>query len=286
MNEVIKIFKEIQSSTSVNDKKYIIEKNSDNQLFKKCLSFLLDTNIVTGISEKKLLKPLAKNIVLTKKLHTFEEVMDYLKVNNTGTDLVIATLKQFLNQYKNDQVAYWFYINMITKKFRLGCNKRLVNSVIPNLIPTFEVMHGSPIESCNLKGNEWISISRKLNGCRCAFVGDRCMTRQGKEYVGLDHIINDLKRFGYTDMFVEGELLYKNKEGLSDSDAFQKGTGIAMSSSTSKPQLKLVVFDSFPLNEFWQGGSILSYRKNKHQIILKVILRRVFKDCKKKLWEE
>ena len=50
------------------------------------------------------------------------------------------------------------------------------------------------------------------------------MTRQGKEYKGLDHIISDLQKLVGKNTFVDGELLYKNKEGLSDSEAFQKGT--------------------------------------------------------------
>lgn len=275
MNEVIRIFTEIQNTTGLNDKKNIVKQHSDNELFKKCLIFLLDTNIVTGIAEKKLTKPATKNVVPTKQLTTFTDVMDYLKTHNTGSDVDVANVKQFLNQYKGDTKTYNFYVEMITKKFRLGCNKKLVNSVIPNLIQTFDVMLGTPIEKCNLKGNEWISISKKLNGCRCAFIGNKCMTRQGKEYTGVDHIIKDLQRLGYGNMFVDGELLYKNKEGLSDSDAFQKGTGIAMSNDKEKPQLKLVVFDAFPLDEFWTGKSKLSYldRNNLYLMNLKIVCK-------------
>ena len=54
MNKVIEIFKEIQSTSGLNDKKKIITDNKDNELFKKCLKFLLDGNVVTGISDKKL----------------------------------------------------------------------------------------------------------------------------------------------------------------------------------------------------------------------------------------
>ena len=60
MKEVIDIFKQIQDTSSLNDKKKIIGSNKDNELFKKCLVFLLDNNIVTGISDKKINKPDAK----------------------------------------------------------------------------------------------------------------------------------------------------------------------------------------------------------------------------------
>ena len=136
-------------------------------------------------------------------------------------------------------------------------------------------MLGTPIEKCNLKDGEWISISRKLNGCRAAFVGDKIMTRQGKVYSGVNHIIKDLQNLGYSNMFVDGELLYKNKEGLSDSEAFQKGTGIAMSKDLDKSNLKLVVFDMFPLDEFWTGKSKLSYldRNNKYLMPFKALCK-------------
>lgn len=254
MEEVIKIFKQIQNTSSTNEKKAIIAANKDNELFKRCLVFLLDSNIVTGISDKKLNKFVGMS---GTELNSFEEVMKYLSDFNSGSDMNIGTVQGFIGNQPEEYQD--FYKQMVTKKFRLGCDKKVVNSVISGLIPTFDVMLGTPIEKCKLNPNEPISISRKLNGTRTAFVGNRCMTRQGKEYNGLDHIISDLKNMGYENMFVDGELIYKNKEGLSDSEAFQKGTGIAMSKDSDKSQLKLVVFDIFPLSEFWTGKSNLSY---------------------------
>lgn len=105
------------------------------------------------------------------------------------------------------------------------------------MIPIFNVQLGTSIENVKLLGNEKIFISRKLNGTRCVFIGNKCMTRQGKEYKGLDHIITDLQKIVGAETFVDGELLYKNKECLSDSEAFQKGTGIAMSKDNDKTEL-------------------------------------------------
>lgn len=268
--EVIKIFKQIQETSSLNGKKAIISKNKDNELFKKCLRFLLDSNIVTGISDAKIRK-VNKNTTKDKatvKLNSFEEVIDYLMANNTGKDVDIANVKGFIyDHYIVDDEEFMFYVQMVTKKYRLGADAKLVNKCIPNLIPTFDVMLGTSIDKVKLEGNEWISISRKLNGTRCAFIGDKCMTRQGKEYKGLDHIINDLHKLGLKNCFVDGELLYKNKEGLSDSEAFQKGTGIAMSKDNNKSDLKFVIFDAFPLEEFWNGKSKESYYERKQTLL-------------------
>lgn len=250
MQEVIKLFRQIQETTSLIDKKKIITDNKDNDLFKKCLKFLLDNNVVTGISDAKLNKevPIVRGFI-----RDFEAVINYLTIHNSGKDSDIAMMQQFINQQPDEDKE--FYSQMITKKFRLGADAKLVNKCIPGLIPTFDVMLGTSIEKVKLKGDERIFISQKLNGTRCAFVGDKCMTRQGKEYIGLQHIIEDLQELVGTNMFVDGELVYKNKEGLTDSEAFQKGTGIAMSKDEDKSDLKLIVFDIFPLDEFWNGQS-------------------------------
>lgn len=256
MNEVIKNFKQIQDTSSLNKKKEIINANSNNELFKKCLKFLLDSNIITGISDAKIHKHVEPETELDPlylcKFSEFPQVIDYLKLNNTGKDSDIYEIQAFLSGHEEDRE---FYEQMITKKFRLGCDAKVVNKIVPGLISEFNVQLGTPIDKCKLKGDEMIFLSRKLNGTRCAFVGDKLMTRQGKEYLGLDHILSDLRHMGYEDMFVDGELLYKNEEGLSDSEAFQKGTGLAISKSGDKSQLKFVVFDMFPLNEFWEGKS-------------------------------
>lgn len=266
--EVIKLFKQIQETSSLNDKKAIITVNKDDELFKKCLRFLLDGNIVTGISTKKIKKKVSPSSELAPYYlcasSTFEDVMEYLQKNNTGKDEDIYEIQSFLLGHEEDRE---FYEQMITKSFRLGADAKLVNKCIPGLIPTFDVMLGTPIDKVKLKGDEQIFISRKLNGTRCAFIGDKCMTRQGKEYNGLDHIISDLHRLGLQNCFVDGELLYKNEERLSDSEAFQKGTGIAMSKDTDKSDLKLVIFDVFPLEEFWSGKSKESYYKRKKMLL-------------------
>ena len=247
MKEVIKIFKQIQETSSTNDKKAIITANKDNELFKKCLVFLLDGNINTGISNKKL----KKNIEMTKHIDVtcnFEDIIEYLKINNSGRDSDISIVQGFIaNQSEEDRE---FYEQMITKSFRLGADSKVVNSVIPGLIPTFEIQLGTTIDKCKLVDGTYISISHKMNGTRCVFTNGQMKSRQNKLYNGLDHIIADIKKLGLEDFFIDGELVYKNEEGLSDSDAFQKGCSIAMSKDNDKSQLKLVVFDIFPKEEF------------------------------------
>ena len=251
MKKVIRLFKQIQETSSLNDKKAIIAANKDNELFKKCLVFLLDGNINTGISNKKIKKKVKPSSELAPHYlcisSTFEEVMNYLNKNNTGTDVDIYEIQCFLDGHEDNRE---FYEQMITKSFRLGADAKLVNKCIPNLIPTFEIQLGTSVEKCKLIDGTYISISHKMNGTRCVYINGQMKSRQNKLYSGLDHIIADIKKLGLENFFIDGELVYKNEEGLSDLDAFQKGTGIAMSKDKDKSQLKLVVFDIFPADEF------------------------------------
>lgn len=266
LEKVIEIFDQIKNTNSLNEKQEIIRQNQGNEYFLKFLRFLLDDQIVTGISSKKYKKINVK----TSDWHhedsceEFEKVLNYIQEHNTGRDEDIIKVKSWCCNF-SDKIKE-FTEQMITKSYKLGADKKLINKVIPNLIPTFDVMLGTPIDKTKLKGDEWISLSQKLNGTRCSWIGNKLMTRQGKEYIGLQHIIDDLNRLGLQNMFVDGELRYKNKEGLSDSESFQIGTGIAMSKDKDKSDLMLIVFDIFPLNEFWSGKSKKTYSKRYEEL--------------------
>ena len=245
MEEVIKLFKQIQETSSLNEKKEIIIANKDNELFKKCLVFLLDGNVQTGLSNKKINKNVYKTDYYFPQ---FTDVMSYLETHNTGTDDDISLIQAFIHNQHEEY--HDFYTEFVTKSFRLGADSKVVNKCIPNLIPTFEIQLGTSIEKCKIIDGTYISISHKMNGTRCVYINGQMKSRQNKLYSGLEHIIVDIKKLGLEDYFIDGELVYKNEEGLSDSDAFQKGCSIAMSKDNDKSQLKLVIFDIFPKEEF------------------------------------
>ena len=267
MQEVIKLFKHIQNTSGTNDKKAIITANKDNELFKKCLRFLLDSNVVTGISSKKLGKKLPTMTFSTKdECHSFEEVMEYLMKHNSGKDYDIFAMQLFLKTVPDEDRE--FYKQMITKKFKLGADKKVVNAVIPGLIPTWDVMLGTSIEHCKVPENTWFSLSHKLNGNRCLYYNGDFYTRQGKKYSGLGHIKIDIAKIPNSNNYVfDGELVYKNHEGLTDLESFQKGTGIAQSKSEIKEELKLVLFDILPKEEFENKISKDTYKIRKKKLL-------------------
>ena len=266
MEKVIKLFEQIQKTSGLNDKKKIIIQNRDNELFKKCLRFLLDGNIVTGINKKKIKKKVLPHSELTPyylSIHsTFNDVMEYLKTNNTGKDEDIYEIQAFLLGHEDDRE---FYEQMITKRFRLGADEKLVNKCIPGLINTWDVQLGSSYEKLKLKDGEWFSLSQKLNGNRASFYHEKLISRQGKEFTGMQHIISDLKQLGMG-WFYDGELIRKNIDNLSDGENFRIGTGIINSDALNKNEIQFVIFDYFPESEIEKGESTAKYKIRKNML--------------------
>lgn len=276
MEEVIRLFKQIQGTSGVNDKKAIIIANKDNELFKQCLKFLLDGNVVTGINSKKLSKKV--NVKLENTFaNTFEDCIAYLEKNNTGTDIDIARIQYFINGQPKESRE--FYEQMITKKFRLGADAKLVNKCIPNLIHTWDVQLGSSYEKLKLKEGTWFSLSQKLNGNRASFYKGRLISRQGKEFTGMQHIISDLEQLGMG-WFYDGELIRKNIDNLSDGENFRIGTGIINSDAESKNEIKFVIFDYFPESDIpnKQSGDKYKVRMNLLNGLRKTIAEKELKN--------
>lgn len=134
MEEVIKIFKELQESSGKRLQE-ILEENKDNELLKKVLWFVYNPYIVTGLSTKKINKVVKIQTKYTPA-KAIEEVFEYLQEHNTGTDTDIAYVLEFI-QDKPDQEIYG---QIFTKELKLGITSKTINKVFPNLIPEFNVM--------------------------------------------------------------------------------------------------------------------------------------------------
>ena len=272
MEEVIKIFKQIQETSGTNDKKAIIAANKDNELLKKCLKFLLDSNITTGIANSKLKKVNSNTLAqyATIKFNDFGELIDYLVINNTGRDEDISNVKGFIYDNKRHITddEFMFYVQMITKKFRLGADKKVVNACIPGLIPTWDVQQAYPLSDKNEpKDGEWFALSQKLNGNNNGVLDGKCISRQGKEFKGLEHIIEDINKLPFKDMFFNGELIRKNVDNLPDDENFQIGTGIINSDDMNKTCIKFVIYEMLPKEEFLKGESKLTYKQRRKEYL-------------------
>ena len=112
--EVKELFDKIANTSGKNDKIKIIKQNKDNELFIECLKFLLDSDIVTGLSKKKIKKRVA---VMGYRLETMEEAMEYLKHHNSGRDSDIAMIKDFCDRQEGCKI---FCEELFTKSLKIG----------------------------------------------------------------------------------------------------------------------------------------------------------------------
>ena len=259
---VIDTFKKIQATSGVNDKIKIISENKENQRFLRWIRFLLDPAVKTGISDKKIQKPLDPPTELSpfylSTCSDFDDVIDYLKKNSTGTDEDIYEVQCFLSGQGEKRE---FFEQMITRTFRLGVDVKTVNKAIPGLIASWEVQQAFPVSEKNIpKHGQWFQLSQKLNGVNAGYLDGDLISRQGKVFQGLEHIISDIQKLPFKNMFFNGELIRKNPDGLSDNDNFKLGTGIINSDNKDKTSIKFVIYEMFPEDEFLLGQSKLQYR--------------------------
>lgn len=257
LKEVVEIFDLITKISSKNDKVKIVKWNKDNELFIECLKFLLDGDIVTGLSKKKI----NKNIPLKDdrfKLDTIREVMEYLKAHNSGRDIDIAIVREFCN--KQTDTNKEFCVGLFTKSLKIGMDVKGVNKAIPNLIQQHQVMLASKFEG-KLK-NE-VSMSLKLDGIRNSAMIENNRTlhksRQGKVVEGLNQInkaLEELKLDGY---FIDGELIRINYDNIPSDENFRLTTTIVNSKSDNKEGLEFVVFDMTPIEDYHKGKCNMTY---------------------------
>jgi DNA ligase-1 len=244
MKEVIEIFKQLQNTSGKKDKEKIIAANQDNELFKGSLMFLLDDRIQTGIKTKSLQKDIKYDGHVIG-LETWEDVVLYLIQNNTGKDYDILAVQMFIRM-NTDMEDKWFYEGMVTKTLKIGVDAKTVNKVIPNLIYEWKVQLGSSSDKLRLRNGEKFFLSQKLNGVRCSYYKGKMMSRQGKEFEGLDHIIADINKYNLDNYFIDGELIRINKDNVDDNENFRMTTSIVNSDSADKSEIQFVIFDMFP----------------------------------------
>lgn len=271
MNNLKQIFDKLQATNGRIEKENILKENVDNEMFKFTLNFLLNPFITTGLSTKKINKnielisslPLVQN---EDEIVSFKNLLEYIRINNTGRDVDISICELFFRNFENELKE--FIKAILTKSLKIGLDSKTVNKIYgDNFIPTFNVMLGTAIEKCKINDGDWFGIGKKLNGSRCVFYKGDLYTRSGKKYVGLEHIIKDLKQILInSNIVVDGELVGKNKNNLSDSENFQQSVGIANSKAETKEELKLVIFDIITVSDFESGKSKLAYRDRKAEL--------------------
>lgn len=238
------------------EKAIVIKEAKTDKDYLNFLRFILSPRIVTGISKAKLSRSISSVIDLKniESTDSFFDLCDYLAIHNTGRDVDIARVQMYIRDaQKFEEDDYTSFLeDVFTKNLKLGVEAKTVNKVLKMcVIPDWQVQQAYSIDKYKLKPNEWFSLSQKLNGTRCTVYNGKLFSRQGIEFTGIDHILNELNKvFDLSNVVIDGELIRKNTDNLPDNENFTIGTGIINSNTEDKTCIEYVIFDVIAKEDF------------------------------------
>lgn len=261
MLEVQRIIDSIANTSSRNEKEDILSQYKDNVLLREVLFFIYNPYIVTGLSDKKMKKKVA-----IRGFNVIDNLMEYLKVNNTGSDLDIASVQHYIRSQPEELQE--LYTQMATKNLKVGITSKTINKIFgEGFIPSFDVMLANKYEDHEHKINEFI-ITEKLDGCRAVIIKENghisVFSRQGQQIEGLIDIENEVKLFP-DNMVYDGELLLLNSTKLNSADLY-RSTVKEVRKDGIKKNVEFYAFDMLPLNEFQKGISVKGCLERKREL--------------------
>lgn len=227
--------------------------------------FLLDPAIVTGLSDAKINKKVTAKTDIDVQYLSCGYLYIMSAGHNTGSDASIATIQNYL--HKNPEYEE-FLKRLFTKNLPIGVEAATINKVYgEEIIPVWEVQQGYPIDKYKFKKGELIFASRKLNGSRGTYFKGDIISRQAQKFEGLDHIIKDIENIIGTDYAVDGELIRRNIDGLTDGQNFRETISILNSDGNDKSLIKFVIFDIVPVDEFERDACTENYSVRKKRLL-------------------
>ena len=262
--------KEITSSNSKKFKQEVLQKYKDDQYVRFYLHYAFNPYITTGISTKKLSKAVGGNNI--KHLNSIPELLTYLQQNNTGTDQIISVCQEILSNCAcSDRGAADILEKLICKDLSIGVDAKSINSAMPGLIPTFNVMLAEKYfdKPEKLSGKSF-AITTKLDGFRLIAMKDKhgnvsFYSRVGKRIEGLVEIEEELKNSFASGLVFDGELTISNYFEMESKEAYKAASKIiSLKEDTPKRGLTYRVFDVLTLEEWRTQNCVHTYGERRN----------------------
>ena len=253
----------LQSITGANAKCEFIKAHRDDTYFKRFLYFALNPMLTYNISKKSTDKLMAEENFDGQKLIFFNDIFEcceHLSRLRGMDDATLRQVKMLLNVKYPEMDERELYIQLLSKKVRLGIAAKTINKIIPNLIPEWEVQQAYTVEKYPLKEGTEFWLTQKLNGARATLYEGQLLARSGMPYKGLEHITDALSWLRVAGFVADGELTLKDKGDLSDNEAFRVSTGILNSDNVNKTVICYTIFDMIPVKDFDALKPQVTYR--------------------------
>lgn len=270
--EDFKVFiNKLSNTSSRTSKENILDEYRSNNDIKEIVRFIFNPYVVTGISKKKFYKKVT--VENNVSLSSIKEIMNYLTINNHGSDQDIANIQKFVHDnFEYEDVIY----NIVCKDLVVGITGLTINKVWgKGFIDQFDVMlaekYFSDPEKYLPNGTEFI-LTEKLDGVRCVLIFDKdnephFFTRNGKEIFDLVDLAEEAHYLD-PDYVYDGELL-STMTGHSK-DVYRDTISI-ISSDNIKRHIIFNMFDMIKYEDFIQGYSnvpAISRKNTLHNICI------------------
>ena len=172
MKENLKVLQafvdEMKSTSSLNIKKTIINAYGKNPFIKSALVYTFDPYkkyYVTSKTCKKRSDLCDMNLIHNDIFHLLNDLNDRVY---TGHD-AIAMVNSFILQHKEYEDLIF---SIIDRNLEIRASESVINKIIPNLIPTFDVALANKFDPKRVDWNDVWLASRKLDGVRCLTIVD------------------------------------------------------------------------------------------------------------------
>ena len=245
----------MKNTSSLNEKKVIIDTIKEDKFIKKALNYALDPYKKYYITSKtcKKMSHLADDeltsIVGDNKNDCFFSVLDKLNERLfTGHDAIMMVVS-YINAYPEYEDLFY---SIIDRNLEIRASESVINKVIPNLVPTFDVALANKFDPKRVDWNDIWLASRKLDGVRCLTIVDyqgnvKSYSRVGNEFETLQVVKDAIKKLGVMGVVFDGEICLMDENGNEDFQGIMKQIKRKNHTITNP---KYVMFDYLTLNEF------------------------------------
>jgi|JI9StandDraft_1071089.scaffolds.fasta_scaffold10513_4 DNA ligase-1 len=240
---------EMNLSNSSLHKKAVLGKYADDPFIVKVLLYTYHPYKQFHVTAKTLKKWKVASDEL--EYSNLFELLDALALRKISGHDALSKVKGYLQKNEGYEDLI---LQIIDRNLETRATETLINHVIPDLIPTFDVALAHPVEKVkgvNLADGTWI-VSRKLDGARCIVVirepgNIQFFSRAGKPFHTLGKLEKDLTDLGISNCVLDGEICMQNEDG---SDDFQGILKELQKKDHTIKNPKYWVFDFLTLEEF------------------------------------
>ncbi len=252
---------ELQATSSSNSKKEIIKKYSDNHFIKKVLRYTFDSFKKYNVTSPALKK--RKDLCENPGYYDLFYLLDALDKRAITGHAALSAVNGFIDPLVDTHKELIY--NIIDGSIKGRISTTLVNKVIPDLIPTFDVALADKYDPkrVDFENETWFA-SRKLDGVRCIVIVDdkgkaTSWSRQGKQFDTLGKVEKEIEKINDRNVVFDGELCLMNEDG---SDDFQGVMKQIRKKDHTIENPKFKIFDMVSIEEF-----------NKKESYTKLLLR-------------